>query len=451
MSSTSLLAFLNKLTTELDRNSDVWRKRTGNKLAHKFIYRSSHIRKAIDSIIASAFNIGGVKKQEGVTSTKVLLTSDQKKEYNKLITDLTFNLRTDFEKLHNAGDIKYKNERGGFSLTTIEFENSRGEKRGNYELIRTTYKTHLDLFYQGFLNLVGGSVLRKSNSSNAIREVKDAGKAFNLSHIGEDANVYNFVADGVQKTLEAEMNFNGVDREVLEQLGLSDFLTVVKGEKTLIVKIGDRLSNAIQGAGEEQKFLTDLKKAIAKIDVITMPGSDSFSDINKKKALKKVVNSFRKIKNIQITTEDLKLDIKSTPQNKTISSKAYLGYRAEQKVSGKRKTTFKGRETQPSFSPLQLLADLNRQLPSVVAENMDAPALQNQTGRFASSVRATDINQTPQGFLSVGYTYMKEPYQTFEMGYTQGSTLRDPRKLIDVSIREIAAQHALGRLYTRRV
>ena len=82
---------------------------------------------------------------------------------------------------------------------------------------------------------------------------------------------------------------------------------------------------------------------------------------------------------------------------------------------------------------------------------MDAPALQNQTGRFASSVRATDINQTPQGFLSVGYTYMKEPYQTFEMGYTQGSTLRDPRKLIDVSIREIAAQHALGRLYTRRV
>jgi hypothetical protein len=82
---------------------------------------------------------------------------------------------------------------------------------------------------------------------------------------------------------------------------------------------------------------------------------------------------------------------------------------------------------------------------------MGEPALVNRTGRFASSVRAVDMVQTPQGFPSIGYTYMKNPYQTFEQGYAQGSTDADPRKLIDKSIREIAVQFAIGRFYTRRV
>ena len=82
---------------------------------------------------------------------------------------------------------------------------------------------------------------------------------------------------------------------------------------------------------------------------------------------------------------------------------------------------------------------------------MDAPALENRTGRFASSVRAMNVVTTPKGFQSVGYTYDKSPYQTFEMGYAQGSPERDPRKLIDKSIREIAAEYALGKLYTRRM
>jgi len=33
----------------------------------------------------------------------------------------------------------------------------------------------------------------------------------------------------------------------------------------------------------------------------------------------------------------------------------------------------------------------------------------------------------------------------------QGSIERDPRRLIDKSIREIAAQFAIGRFYTRRL
>jgi hypothetical protein len=98
-----------------------------------------------------------------------------------------------------------------------------------------------------------------------------------------------------------------------------------------------------------------------------------------------------------------------------------------------------------------MLAMINAQLPKQVEENMQDPALNYQTGRFARSVRATDITKTPKGFPSIGYTYQKSPYQTFETGYKQGSVERDPRRLIDRSIRELATQFALGRLYTRRL
>ena len=101
--------------------------------------------------------------------------------------------------------------------------------------------------------------------------------------------------------------------------------------------------------------------------------------------------------------------------------------------------------------PLQLIGILNQQLPKVVGQNMQRPALQKRTGRLAASVRVVDMVQTPQGFPSIGYTYMKNPYQTFEPGYAQGSQDFDPRRLIDKSIRDIALDFAIGRFYTRRV
>lgn len=103
-------------------------------------------------------------------------------------------------------------------------------------------------------------------------------------------------------------------------------------------------------------------------------------------------------------------------------------------------------------SPLQLMVMINKELPDTVRKNMKSPALVNRTGRFAESVKITDVMQTPQGFPSFGYTYARDPYEVFEMGSgnVRATPERDPRQLIDRSIREIAAQFALGRFYTRR-
>ena len=102
---------------------------------------------------------------------------------------------------------------------------------------------------------------------------------------------------------------------------------------------------------------------------------------------------------------------------------------------------------------LQMITMINKRLPERIRDNMQSPALQNQTGRFAQSVKMTDVIQTPQGFPSFGYTYRRDPYEVYETssGSRFANTDRDPRNLIDASIREIAAGYALGRFYTRRV
>ena len=107
-----------------------------------------------------------------------------------------------------------------------------------------------------------------------------------------------------------------------------------------------------------------------------------------------------------------------------------------------------------SNSPFSYMAMINKRLPQTVRKNMGAPGLVNRTGAFASSVKLQDVNITAQGHPSFGYIYEKNPYQVFEVGTGAApwaTSQRDPRKLIDRSIREVAAELAIGRFYTRRM
>lgn len=157
------------------------------------------------------------------------------------------------------------------------------------------------------------------------------------------------------------------------------------------------------------------------------------SKVKGAKVLKKTKSSSRKAKKVSLTKKGK--SPRSTTQAKAIAA-----------TKRKRAAT-----TGISARPLALIGIINRQLPQQVAANMGYPYLEYKTGRFASGTRITEAITTAKGFISFGYTYDKFPYQTFEPGYAQGDINRDPRKIIDRSIREIAAQFALGRFYTRRV
>lgn len=95
-------------------------------------------------------------------------------------------------------------------------------------------------------------------------------------------------------------------------------------------------------------------------------------------------------------------------------------------------------------SPTSLTKLMDGLISATVADNMGSPALNYRTGRFSESVEVTGIGmgnarRSRQNQLTAYYTYMKRPYETFERKDKWGE-FKNPRRLIDQSIREIATR-----------
>lgn len=98
-----------------------------------------------------------------------------------------------------------------------------------------------------------------------------------------------------------------------------------------------------------------------------------------------------------------------------------------------------------STTALQML--LQAKLADTIIKNMRSPRLVNRTSRFAESVRVEALQyDNRNNALTAFMTYMKNPYQTFELGYAQGNKSRDPRTLISTSVRELAITLTTARL-----
>jgi len=223
--------------------------------------------------------------------------------------------------------------------------------------------------------------------------------------------------------------------------------------QTLINKPGEDSNDWINLRPELERRLADeLNKR--RVDLGSGQSSQPFDE----RAAKHLINEqlLKPLKKKGVKVTPFKVDrpkkrsntLKKGPVRKTPTA-AGIAATGRKKVVQKRKT--QKRSDTGASDMLKLVVMFNQKLPDAIVNNMGPPALSNQTGRFANSVRVTDITKTPQGFPSVGYTYQKNPYQTFESGYQQGSPEYDPRNLINKSIREVAAEFAIGRFYTRRV
>jgi len=98
-----------------------------------------------------------------------------------------------------------------------------------------------------------------------------------------------------------------------------------------------------------------------------------------------------------------------------------------------------------------LLAYINKELVGQIRGNMGSPRLNWRTGRFAGSAKAISAYKDSRDEVALEYTYMLYPYQTFEPGFKQGSRERDPRPLIERSIRQIAVEITNTKFNFRRV
>ena len=108
------------------------------------------------------------------------------------------------------------------------------------------------------------------------------------------------------------------------------------------------------------------------------------------------------------------------------------------------------RKQQPSI--VNIIAIINSKLEEQIRSNMTRPGgLQYRTGRFARSAQVVGGSRDKDNYIRLQYTYMKNPYQTFEVGGAKGTPARDPRLLISGSIREIASSLVLQKLRVVRV
>lgn len=110
------------------------------------------------------------------------------------------------------------------------------------------------------------------------------------------------------------------------------------------------------------------------------------------------------------------------------------------------------RKTGRNLSPLALINHLNRNLVKTIRGNMGSPRLNWRTGRFANNVKVLGIDSTRSDMNTIIYSYMGYPYNYFEPGRSYLATAeRDPRKLISMSIREIAQTITTEKFRTKRV
>ncbi len=457
MSSSSLYKFLQKLDKELlegaTKNkaaSEAYRTQKGNKKTSTLTYRPREITEAIT-------NLTEIPKK-------------LRKKYDDLVAGLTADIRILFKKkavevnTKNPGDAKVRGNKHSVSIRIIK----RGQ-RDNYALLKKIYEGRLDEFYTAFLDLIEQPGGLKRYSGSAGEEVTlPRGKVWGQTHEG-GANIFHMMNDAVyaaiQHTVQRAQDPSGTEIEKdLQNLDRADaqiILNIMKDgpKEEVSMGISSALINSQQGGGiKEQGAKANLDAAIKSLKpfILKTEGSDSLLTGRRKKIIKEIVKPFKNKKGIKVKHEDFK--IKTNKEKVSLTKKpgkTIIQKGAALSIMGKKKPrrTGKRKTRAPRMALKNILGLINAKLPQTVADNMGSPRLENQTGRFAQSVRAVDVQETAKGFKSIGYLYQKDPYQAFEStsGTRFSSAARDPRSLIDFSIREIVAQFGLGRLYTRRL
>ena len=263
----------------------------------------------------------------------------------------------------------------------------------------------------------------------------------------------------VQKTImnsfQEAFEEYGISLEQASKMGQKDFLkgfdlilttqdfsenrTQSGTESTAISKVTEKLVNHVG----------DLKSSLSLNEMINHFLMSSFQGNKHVKLNQKYKESYRS--NSRSKTMPFKVKYKRlTPiVNSGVQfSKTHIARRSLQKRGTRQKSSNR-------LNPLAMINMINKKLPGEVEKNMGLPGLESRTGRFASSAKVVNFTEGKKGTPTLDYTYQKNPYQVFEEGERGrngwASTSRDPRRVIDRSIREVAKDLALARFNTRRI
>ena len=256
-----------------------------------------------------------------------------------------------------------------------------------------------------------------------------------------------FDIDWEESVAKSGVGAYGVERLLKLQFGRNKILDteygkVFKEKASGIFKdLAKQKSNQLL-TGITQKASRTVKDQV--IDDVVHDVVKKVKKVNKRNVKVRVTKGrAKKFKN-KTRTENLKKRKKA----KTVSRVAKA---AAIKAKGFKKTKTTERKGKDSIGIGQLQLIINRKLSDQVKKNMGRPALRNQTGRFADSVRLVAMRQAQNSIVG-DYTYQLSPYETFEnTGSRQWPTGYNPKPLITKSIRELAVQTLDTKFTLRRV
>ena len=466
MSTSSLVAFLEDFKKDLDGTSADAKRLEYNLQTHRFTYQEG---------IFLAEMLADLK------SRKIVMTQKRKAEVTRLASLFSADLYNFFVKLNASapdakGFVRFTGSSKSFAflfttdVRTGKPPNTWKSVQGQadvFDKIKVSYSAAYLKFFYGVRKLFEGSKAEQqfNDSYKTKGQMGQSGHAEGKGII--ESMTREFFDNHAHKVYSKCCNNTAIGEDALiadlASLGVDlEFMRDTKGMIQEISLIGAAANNR---AGAKVK--ADFKAAKTRLEELLnnpsiieemadLQGSDSFTTIKKKEILEKTTKAFKKSKNAKVKTDSTKV----RHSKKTVSSKSKS--RAKKAASSKSSPNLKGvvglkaaRTTKSKFSNLtDIAAKLNKGLPERVRANMQEPGLVNRTGVFSESVRVVDAQRTPKGFPSIGYTYDAEPYGVFEMGRGTppwATPERDPRKVIEQSIREVATELAIGRFYLRRL
>lgn len=436
--------FLTTLQKKLLRESKHYRQKTADKQTHHFSVQKHKLKEGIEQTVSSKFKTNSdtrIREILNIVDADINAAIEAiKKELHRLASGATVaKVYITFERSDGIGAVFYATK------------TKSGRLRNVYRQAAVASRKHL--------NVLAEKVNKASIKVSGRGTGSKSADYFHVEHGQNEGVAESLVRDAISESILdiPDISFQEA-RDWLE--AMMPEITIIRNTKTsqMNIHIGPKLGNLAEGriSKQEKKEFTNMVDDLVKIVnsdanfLLDAPGSDSFTDIQKKKILKAATDPFKKVKNTRVKAKTKIKHGSKTPVKSKAKNLKITNLTAKPK---KKKPRRRVKASSMDFNPLQMIAMLNKQLPDTIRKNMVAPGLVNRTGRFSESVRVTDIVQTPKGFPSVGYTYQKNPYEVFEMGAGDArwaTPERDPRTLIDRSIRELATQFAIGRFYTRR-
>lgn len=464
MAKKDLIKVLEQTLENLKKDSAEYRRLISNKKAHYINFKESDIRRQVNR---SLLQVGGYRNIRAIPEDMKRIVSEGVAEmFDKLVKGVR---TTKFNKYQITEATPIKGSKGyrtfSFVFSTADgYEDAKGPFDA-FKGIKQGAQADLIINLNNQLKKEGrlmDEVVKGKNTGQMIQAEFGKNNFLDVGHVGESAIARQRNAMVQNTLLEISSSASSPAlTNFLKQLEGSVALVINKkqvaktsggGKEVVEVKLESTGDNRAEDLSLYEDLNKDLEAAIAKLGKtkagllgLTAASKDyaeniedailhNFSKMKGKKNFKQEKPKRRKKPKISIPAAELK-------------GRKGRGFK-DTKAAPPLKMGEEGKQ-----SPINLMSLINAKLPQTVRKNMGAPRLENQTGAFAASVRVTDASRTPQGFPSIGYTYQRQPYGVFEAssGSRFASPERDPRTLIDISIREIAAQLVTGRLYTRRV